>query len=99
MAGVTFAQPGTVTQAFGGTPQFSAAGSGAQVTFPVPEYAEFYFGNPLAAIDGQDFLLDLGNLRAGQGFSLTAAVPEPASLPLFGAGLALLVFGTRRFKR
>jgi len=62
----------------------------AVIDFGTPEFAEFHFGNPFAASNKLDWLLDTTGMRAGDRFAITATVPEPSTLTLLLSALALL---------
>jgi hypothetical protein len=90
LQGIAFAAPGSVTPAYG-TLQYANFNSGAaSIGFGAPEYAEFQFGNPFSLNNKSDWILDTSGLRAGDAFSITATVPEPASITLFLSALTLL---------
>ncbi|SFU95374.1 PEP-CTERM sorting domain-containing protein [Pseudoduganella namucuonensis] len=94
--GIAFAGAGSVTPTFGvlGGTAFSA--NRASVDFSAPEWAEFHFGNPLAAGGAADWLLSTQGLRAGDAFSITTSVPEPATIALMLSGLAVMAYKRRR---
>ena len=88
--GISFAAAGSVTPTFGTLGTVNYGSNAAVIGFKAPEFAEFHFGNPLGAAGLSDWQLSLAGLRAGDAFSITAAVPEPGSVALMLAGLALL---------
>lgn len=92
LQGITFANAGSVTPTFGTLGATNSSGTAAAVTFSVPEYAEFHFGNPFASGGFSDWLLDVSSLRAGDTFSITATIPEPSTLALMLASLAMFSF-------
>ena len=97
LAGIAFAAPGSVTPAFGTIKQMTFNSSAAAISFATPEYAEFQFGNPFALAGKSDWFLDTTGLRAGDAFSITATVPEPATFTLLLSALALMgVYAVRR---
>lgn len=97
LQGISLLATGSVTPAFGTVGQISHNGSAAAIRFGAPEFAEFQFGNPFAIGGKRDWLLDTSGLRAGDAFSVTATVAEPASLTLFLSALAL--FGVAAVRR
>ena len=94
--GISFAAAGSVTPTFGTLGTVNYGSSSAGITFTTPEFAEFAFGNPLGVVGKSDWQLSLAGLRAGDAFSITAAVPEPGSMLLMLAGLAGLALVARR---
>jgi hypothetical protein len=89
--GVSFAAAGSVTPTFGTLGNVTFRDNMASIAFSSPEWAEFHFGDPFAA--GQnDWLLSNAGLRAGDTFSVTASVPEPATISLMLAALATFAF-------
>lgn len=101
LQGIAFtdAGAGSVTPAFGSLASVQAGSSTAAITFAMPEYAEFQFGNVLGG--GQDWLLDTSGLAAGDSFSITATVPEPSSAALVLPMLCMagLMAAARRRKK
>ena len=97
LQGISFATPGSVTPAFGTIKQMTVNGSAAAISFALPEFAEFQFGNPFAINGNSDWVLDTAGLRAGDAFSITATVPEPGTFTLLLSALALMgVYAVRR---
>lgn len=92
LQGIAFARPGSVTPTFGTVGATEHSSGAAAVSFSAPEYAEFHFGNPFASDGFSDWLLDVSTLRAGDTFSITAAIPEPSTLALMLASLAMFSF-------
>ena len=99
LQGIEFTGAGSVTPAFGSVASVQAGSSAATILFGMPEYAEFQFGNVLGG--GQDWLLDTSGLAAGDGFSITATVPEPSSAALVLPMLCMagLMAAARRRKK
>jgi len=99
LQGIGFAGAGSVTPGFGAVAEVRSTGQYASIAFARPEWAEFYFGNPLGAPGQRDWLLDTRGLRAGDTFVITAKVPEPSSLALMLPALCLAgLMGARRRK-
>lgn len=95
--GISFAAAGSVTPTFGTLGNVTFRDNMASIAFSSPEWAEFHFGDPFAA--GQhDWLLSSAGLRAGDTFSITTSVPEPATVSLMLAALATFSF-TRLVRR
>ena len=92
VTGTSYAGMGSVTPTFGVLGNVGWNGGQANLNFSSPEWAEFHFGNPLAVPGRMDWRLSTQGLRAGDGVTITAAVPEPGSTPLMVAALALLAF-------
>jgi hypothetical protein len=97
LQGISFAAPGSVTPTFGTLKQVAFNSHAASMTFVTPEYAELHFGNPFAVPGRSDWLLQTSGLRAGDAFSITATVPEPATIALLLAAMA--VFGMQAMRR
>ncbi len=96
LAGIAFDSAGSVTPTFGTIGQAGIDGNGALIEFATPEWAEFHFGNPFSAGSKNDWTLNTQGLRAGDLFSITATVPEPSSMMLLVAALAMLgLYGAR----
>lgn len=95
LAGIGFDAAGSVTPTFGTLAGTDVSGATATVRFGSPEYAEFYFGNPLAVGGASDWRLNLAGLQAGERFTITASVPEPSTLAMLLATLALFSFSKR----
>jgi hypothetical protein len=93
--GIAFAGQGSVTPTFGTLASLRHDSQAAVLRFSTPEYAEFHFGNPLALAGNSDWLLDLAGMQAGQRFTITATVPEPATLTLMLASLFLFAIAVR----
>jgi hypothetical protein len=101
LEGITFAAAGSVTPTFGTLGNVGVSSTLADIRFSAPEYAEFHFGNPLAAAGATDWLLSTAGMRAGDAFSITASVPEPSSFALMLPALCMLSLfaAARRRKR
>lgn len=82
LEGIRFAAPGTVTPAFGSVARVDSGDFGAAISFAASEYAEFQFGDAFGEAGTADWLFDTTGLRAGDTFTITAAVPEPSSAAL-----------------
>lgn len=93
--GISYAAAGSVTPAFGTVGNTSFSSNDAAIDFSAPEWAEFHFGNPLAAAGKTDWQLSTLGLSAGDTFSITASVPEPGSIALMLSALLLMAY-TRR---
>lgn len=94
--GISFAGAGSVTPNFGTVGNVRFATDAVDITFSTPEPAEFHFGNPTSAPNQTNWLLQTSNLQAGDAFSITTSVPEPASVLLMLSGLAVVGLVTRR---
>jgi hypothetical protein len=100
--GIAFFAAGSVTPAFGTVGSTTSGAHTANVVFSAPEWAEFQFGNALAAPGATDWLLDTNGPRAGDTFTITAAtaaaaeVPEPSSALLMMTALLGLTAAYRR---
>ena len=90
--GIAFAGQGSVTPTFGTLGAVGLASHAATIDFASPEWAEFHFGNPFALGGKNDWVLDTTGMRAGDAFSITATVPEPSTLALLLASLAMISF-------
>lgn len=93
--GISFAAPGSVKPTFGTLDSVNTSASAAAIAFGTPEYAEFHFGNPFALGNSSNWLFDVAGLRAGDSFSITATVPEPGTLTMMLASLAMFSFAIR----
>lgn len=101
LEGITFAVAGSVTPTFGTIGGTGFTSNLSTIDFSSPEYAEFHFGNPTGLAGKTDWILDTTGLRAGDSFSITASVPEPSTITLMLAALAMAGFiaARRRDKR
>lgn len=101
LQGIRFAAPGTVTPAFGSIGRIDSGDFAAGISFASPEYAEFQFGDVFGDAGTADWLLDTAGLRAGDTFTITAAVPEPSSAALVLPMLCMasLMAAARRRKK
>jgi hypothetical protein len=101
LEGITFAAAGSVTPAFGTVGSVGFSSNLAHIRFSAPEFAEFQFGNPLAAPGASDWQLSTAGMRAGDTFSITASIPEPSSVALMLPALCMLRLfrAARRRKR
>lgn len=84
----TFVTIGSVGTSFGSVPTTSGAGAIAGIEFLPAENLGFTLGNPYG-LSATDWTIDISNLTAGDSFALRLAVPEPGSMPLVLAALAL----------
>lgn len=98
--GIALASQGSVTPTFGTLGAVGYSSHAASIDFASPEWAEFHFGNPFALGGTSDWTLDTTGMRAGDAFSITATVPEPSTLALLLASLAMFSFtAVKRGKR
>jgi hypothetical protein len=98
--GIAWSSQGSVTPTFGTLGAAGHASHAASIDFASPEWAEFHFGNPFALGGQSDWTLDTTGMRAGDAFSITATVPEPSTLALLLASLAMFSFAAvKRGKR
>ena len=97
LEGITFSAAGSVTPTFGTIDQVVFEPGTAMIDFGKPEFAEFHFGNPFSATNMSNWFLDTTGMRAGDRFVITAAVPEPSTISLLLAALAM--FSMYRAKR
>ena len=92
----TFALAGSVTPAFGTVASMTGGEQRQRITFAPAEPFGIDIGNPFSAAGGEDWLIGLAGLAAGERFTLTvSAVPEPSAWVLALAGAGLLA-GVRR---
>lgn len=100
LSGISFLSAGSVTPTFGTLGAVSSSARNASISFASPEWAEFYFGNPLMANGQRDWLLDTRGLAAGDTFVISAEVPEPSSLALMLPALCMAsLMAARRRKK
>ena len=97
LEGITFSAAGSVTPTFGSIDQVVFTPNAAMIDFGKPEFAEFHFGNPFSATNMSNWFLDTAGMRAGDRFVITAEVPEPPTITLMLAALAM--FSLYRTKR
>ena len=95
LANATFSIVGSAERAFGPAPSVTGGGSAAVIGFNPQEFFEFFVGDPLASGAGTNWGINIAGLTAGDQFSLTLAVAEPATPALLLGGLAA-VLGLRR---
>lgn len=88
--GIPFFAAGSVTPTFGTIGQTTFDSDSASIAFSTPEWAEFHFGNPTGVAGDSNWVLSTAGLAAGDSFSITATVPEPSSLSLMLAAMALI---------
>ncbi len=93
----SFSTLGSVTTQFGGNASATASGGTASIRFSALEFLDVEVGNALGTTAGTSNWT-LGGLAAGDRFTLTvSAVPEPGSVAMLLAGLAVLgALGRRR---
>ncbi len=94
----TFGALGSVTTSFGSVPLASANGALAGIEFLPAENFGFTLGDPFLS-GATDWTINISQLVAGDSFALRLAVPEPHSMPLVLAALALCGISMRRRKR
>lgn len=96
LQGISFASAGSVTAGFGQVGAVSNSATNANIAFAQGEPSEFYFGDPLGNAGQFDWVLDTTGMQTGDSFSITAQVPEPASLALMLPLLGGLAAARRR---
>ncbi|MES2323304.1 MAG: PEP-CTERM sorting domain-containing protein [Pseudomonadota bacterium] len=99
LGGISFAGQGSVTPAFGTIANVSYTSLDAGIRFGTPEFAEFHFGNPFEFNGLGNWQLDVSGLEAGDTFSIRANIPEPETLSMFLASLALFAVSARGRKK
>ena len=83
---------------FGSDPSASGSGGAALIAFGSPEFNFFSIGDPFG-LGATDWSIDVSNLGVGDIFSVSFAIPEPGSVPLVLAGIALTGLLRRRRAR
>ena len=100
LGGASFAAPGSVSRAFGGTATLALDGDAATLHFAPPEFFEVELGDAFGTTAGaSNWTLAVTGLRAGDHITIMAAVPEPATWAMLAAGLGLLGAATRKARR
>jgi MYXO-CTERM domain-containing protein len=100
LEGISFAMAGSVTPAFGVLGSVNSNATLANINFSAPEFAEFHIGNPIGVPGKMDWQLSTAGLRAGDMFSITASVPEPATTAMMLPALLMLgAFGAARRRK
>lgn len=88
-SGVTVATVGTVTRFFGGTTQIGAGTSAVAMSFTPAEFFDVEIGDAFGTTpNAMNWQLATAGLAAGDLITVTAVVPEPASVALMLLGLA-----------
>ena len=96
LEGITFSAAGSVTPTFGTIDQVVFKPNAAMIDFGTPEFAEFHFGNPFSSSSMTNWFFDTTGMRAGDRFVITAAVPEPSTISLLLAALAMFAMAAAR---
>lgn len=96
LQGASFGVPGSVAATFGSIGAVEVSGHAVAIAFATPEFAQFHFGNPFSLAGATDWLLAPASLRAGDRFTLRATVPEPSTIALMLASLAMFAFAKRQ---
>lgn len=94
--GASFGAPGSVAASFGSIGAVERSSHAVAIAFATPEFAEFQFGNPFGLAGAADWGLAGADLRAGDRFALRATVPEPSTVALMLASLAMFAFAKRQ---